>query len=77
MTCPDKLRYKFKNRYWRTISNIKNIKSYASLSDPYIHNLKRKPNMVHDMSRQMKILLKKKDVGEQCKTSNTPNHTHH
>ena len=29
------------------------------ISDPFIQNLKRKPNMVHDLSRQMKISLKK------------------
>ena len=28
-----------------------------------IHNLKRKPNMVHDLSRQMKISLKKQRLG--------------
>ena len=28
-------------------------------SDPFIHNLKRKPMMVHDMSRKNNISLKK------------------
>ena len=28
-------------------------------SDPFIHNLKHKPNMVHDLSRQLKIPFKK------------------
>ena len=28
------------------------------ISDPFIQNLKLKPNMVHDLSRQMKISLK-------------------
>ena len=27
------------------------------ISDPFIQNLKRKPNMVHDLSRQRKISL--------------------
>ena len=30
------------------------------ISDPFIHNLKCKPNMVHDLSRKMKISLQKK-----------------
>ena len=46
-------------------------------SHPFIQNLKHKPNMVHDLSRQMKIPLKKKDIGEQCKTASTPNTMHH
>ena len=29
------------------------------ISDPFIQNLKLKPNMVHDLSRQMKISVKK------------------
>ena len=46
------------------------------ISDPFIHNLKRKPNLFHDLSRQMKISLKKERLDEQCQTSNTPNNTH-
>ena len=45
-------------------------------SHPFIQNLKRKPNMIHDMSRKIKISLKKQ-IGEQCQTSNTTNHTYH
>ena len=33
-------------------------------SHPFIHNLKHKPNVVQDLSRQMKI-SQKKDIGEQ------------
>ena len=47
------------------------------ISDPFIHNIKRKPNMVHDLSRQMKISLLKTEIGEQFQKSNTPNNTHH
>ena len=48
------------------------------ISDTFIQNLKRKPNMVHDMSRQIKISLNIYIyIREQCQISNTPNHTHH
>ena len=46
------------------------------ISDPFIHNLKRKPSMFHDLSIQMNISLKR-DIVEQCQTSNTPNHTNY
>ena len=45
-------------------------------SDSFIQNTKHKSNTVHDLSRQMKIPLKKK-IGEQCQTPHTPNHLHH
>ena len=35
-------------------------------SHPFINNLTSKPNMVQDLSRQMKIALKKTDIGKQC-----------
>ena len=36
-------------------------------SDPFIQNLKRKPNMVHDLSRQIKISLKKQRLDNSVK----------
>ena len=37
------------------------------ISDPFIHNIKRKPNMVHDLSRQMKMSLKKQILENSAK----------
>ena len=67
MNCQDKLRYHLKNRDWKTVSNIKYTKSYASLADPFIQNLKRKPNMIHDLSRKMNIPLKKQRLENSVK----------
>ena len=35
--------------------------------DPFIHNIKRKPNMVHDLSIKIKISLKKKRLDNSFK----------
>ena len=37
------------------------------ISDPFIQDLKRKPNMVHDLSRQMNISLKKQRLENSVK----------
>ena len=37
------------------------------LSHPFIHNLKHEPNMVQDLSRQMKISLKKQKLDNSVK----------
>ena len=37
------------------------------ISDPFIQNLKRKPNMVPDLSRKMKISLKKQRLDNSIK----------
>ena len=46
-------------------------------SHTFIQNLRHKPNMVQDLSIKVKIELKNIYIGEQCKTANTPNTTHH
>ena len=40
-------------------------------SHPFIHNLKHKSNMVQDMSRKMRIALKKRD----CRTVSNSKYT--
>ena len=37
------------------------------ISDPFIQNIKCKPNMVHDLSRKMKISILKTNIGEKFK----------
>ena len=37
------------------------------ISDPFIQNIKCKPNMVHDLSRKMKISIFKTNIGEKFK----------
>ena len=46
-------------------------------SHQFIQNLKHKPNMVQDLSRQTKISFLKTEIGEKCQTEYTTNNTHH
>ena len=47
--------------YKKQLLFIHNFDANNIFSHPFIHNLKHKPNMVHDLSRKMRISLKNID----------------
>ena len=62
------------NKFFFGITSKKRFSIYPEsfdakniISDPFIHNLKRKPNMVHDLSRQMNISPLKKRLENSVK----------